>query len=186
MAIPARRRASDNPAVTGTITAFNTSSYGRPRTNIRRGRIHRRHSIPDSIPVVRGEKYCPWHQRTLWPCRIHRPYFAFGREAPVNTCWISLPLLYPEECLLAVAKSPQIGMTVFSLVRHEEFDVKWLQRRLIERQRPFDIADSENYVVEHLLPSKHECLLLQCFPDGGTDSPASCDDCFHLVSPVCF
>src|SRR5579862_1418681 len=29
-------------------------------------------------------------------------------------------------------------------------------------------------------------LLLQCFPDGGTDSSASCDDCFHLVSPVCF
>src|SRR5260370_21474129 len=84
--------------------------------------------------------------------------FVFGREAPVNGCWIRLPLLYPEECLLAVTKSPQIGLTVFALVRHEEFDIKRLQGRLIERQPPFDIADSENNVVEHRLPSKHECF----------------------------
>src|SRR6267154_2000209 len=82
--------------------------------------------------------------------------FIFGHETPVNGCWIRLPLLYPEECLLAVTKSPQIGMTVFALVRHEEFDIKRLQGRLIERQRLFDIADSENNVVEHRLPSKHE------------------------------
>jgi hypothetical protein len=36
----------------------------------------------------------------------------------MNGSWIRLPLLYPEERLLAVAKSPQIGMTVFALVRH--------------------------------------------------------------------
>src|SRR6266478_3982315 len=130
------------------------SSYGRPRTNIRRGRIHRRHSIPDSIPVVRGEKCCHWHQRTLRPRRIHRPYFCFRPRSPVNGCWIRLPLLYPEECLLAVTKSPQIGTTVFALVRHEEFDIKRLQGRFIERQRPFDIADSENNVVEHSSPSQ--------------------------------
>src|ERR1700683_2095033 len=61
---------------------FNTSSYGRPRTNIRRGRTRRRHSIPDSIPAVRGEKGCPWHQRTLRPRRIHRPYFCFQPRSP--------------------------------------------------------------------------------------------------------
>src|SRR5713226_10950 len=84
--------------------------------------------------------------------------FIFGHETPVNGCWIRLPLLYPEERLLAVTKSPQIGMTVFALVRHEEFDMKRLQGRLIEGQRTFDIADSENNVVEHRLPSKHECF----------------------------
>src|SRR3989442_12616548 len=84
--------------------------------------------------------------------------FIFGHETPVNGCWIRLPLLYPEERLLAVAKSPQIGMTVFALVRHEEFDIKRLQGGLIKRQRPLDIADSENNVVEHRLPSKHECF----------------------------
>src|SRR6266851_4691751 len=61
--------------------------------------------------------------------------FIFGRETPVNGCWIRRPLLYPEERLLAVTKSPQIGMTVFALVRHEEFDLKRLQGRLIEGQR---------------------------------------------------
>src|ERR1700684_3694212 len=29
-------------------------------------------------------------------------------------------------------------------------------------------------------------LLLQCYSDGGSDSSASCDDCFHLVSPARF
>src|ERR1700730_5658909 len=56
----------------------------------------------------------------------------FGHKAPVNGRWIRFPLLYPEERLFAIAKSPQIGMTIFALVRHEEFDVKWFQRRLIE------------------------------------------------------
>src|SRR5580704_2033210 len=77
----------------------------------------------------------------------------FGREAPVNGCWIRLPLLYPEERLLAVTKSPQIGVTVFALVRHEEFDIKRLQGRLIERQRTFDIADGQNNMIEHRFPS---------------------------------
>src|SRR5579864_7760901 len=78
--------------------------------------------------------------------------FIFGHETPVNGCWIRLPLLYPEERLLAVTKSPQVGMTVFALVRHEEFDVKRLQGRLIEGQRAFDIADGQNNVVEHRSP----------------------------------
>src|SRR5580658_8906597 len=76
----------------------------------------------------------------------------FRREAPVDRCWIRLPLFYPEEGLLAVTKSPQIGMTVFALIRHEAFDIKRLQGRLIERQRTFDIADSENNVVDHRFP----------------------------------
>src|SRR5690349_11702936 len=85
--------------------------------------------------------------------------FTFGHETPVNDCWIRLPLLYPEECLLAVTKSPQIGMTVFALVRHEEFDMKRLQGRLVEGQRTFDVADGQNDVVEHrFLPSNHECF----------------------------
>src|SRR5580700_997806 len=84
--------------------------------------------------------------------------FIFGHETPVNGCRFRLPLLYPEERLLAVTKSPQIGMTIFALVRHEEFDIKRLQGRLIEGQRTFDIADSQNNVVEHRLPSKHECF----------------------------
>src|SRR5258707_3501461 len=78
--------------------------------------------------------------------------FIFGHEAPVNGFWIRLPLLYPEERLLAVTKSPQIGMTVLALVRHEEFDLKRLQGRLIEGQRTFDIADGQNHVVEHRSP----------------------------------
>src|SRR5580693_1588582 len=53
------------------------SFYGRPRTNIRPGQIHRRRSIPDSIPLVPAVKYCPWHQRILPPCRIHRPDHCF-------------------------------------------------------------------------------------------------------------
>src|SRR6266699_478719 len=80
--------------------------------------------------------------------------FIFGHETPVNGCWIRLPLLYPEERLLAVTKSPQIGMTVFALVRHEEFDIKRLQGCLIEGQRTFDIADGQNNVVEHSSPSQ--------------------------------
>ncbi len=56
--------------------------YGRPRMNIRLGRIHQRRSIPDSIPVVRGAKCCPWRQRTLRLCRIHRPYSHFPPRTP--------------------------------------------------------------------------------------------------------
>src|SRR6202022_3679516 len=44
----------------------------------------------------------------------------FGHKAPVNGRWIRFPLLYPEECPFAITKSPQIRMTVFALVRHEE------------------------------------------------------------------
>src|SRR5579864_9646588 len=58
------------------------------------------------------------------------PLFIFGHETPVNGRRIRLPLLYPEERLLAVTKSPQVGMTVFALVGHEEFDMKRLQGRL--------------------------------------------------------
>jgi hypothetical protein len=50
----------------------------------------------------------------------------------VNGRWIRFALLYPEEGPFAVTKSPKIGMAVFALVRHKEFDVKWLQRRRIE------------------------------------------------------
>jgi hypothetical protein len=39
----------------------------------------------------------------------------FGHEAPVNGFGIRLPLLYPKERLLAVTKSPQIGMTSLPL-----------------------------------------------------------------------
>src|ERR1700733_11204885 len=77
-----------------------------------------------------------------------------GHKAPMNGDWIGFPLLKPEERPFAIAKSPQIGMTVFALVRHEEFDVKWLQRRLIEGQRTFDIVDSQDNVVEHSSPSQ--------------------------------
>ena len=72
----------------------------------------------------------------------------------MNGSWIRLSLLEPEEGSLAITKSPQIGMTAFALVRHEEFDVKWLQRRLVEGQRTFDIADSQNDVVDHCSPSQ--------------------------------
>src|SRR5437588_5780741 len=75
-----------------------------------------------------------------------------GHETPVNGRRIRLPLLYPEARLLAVAKSPQIGVTVFALVRHEELDIKRLQGRLIEGQRTLDIADRQNNVVEHRSP----------------------------------
>ena len=57
----------------GSITSF----YGRPRTNTRPGQIYPRRSIPHSIPFVPAAKYCPWHQRILQPCRIHRPYHCF-------------------------------------------------------------------------------------------------------------
>src|SRR5258708_7464017 len=52
-----------------------SSFCGRPRTNTRRGRIHRRHNIPDNIPAVLAVKCCLWHLRTVRPCRIHQPFF---------------------------------------------------------------------------------------------------------------
>src|SRR5258705_13954827 len=76
----------------------------------------------------------------------------FGHKAPVNGRWIRFPLLYPEERPFAITKSPQIRMTVFALIRHEEFDIERLQGRLIKGQRTFDIADSQNDVVEHRSP----------------------------------
>src|SRR4029077_18325249 len=82
----------------------------------------------------------------------------FGHKTPVNGCWIRLPLFEPEECLLAVTESPQIGMTVFSLVRHEESDQKRLQGGLIESQRTFDVADCQNHVVEHRSPFRSRVL----------------------------
>src|SRR5712691_7304965 len=68
----------------------------------------------------------------------------FGHEPPVNGRWIRLPLLGPEERPLAIAKSPQIRMIAFALVGQEELDIKRLQGRLIERQRTFDVTDSQN------------------------------------------
>src|ERR1017187_7551704 len=73
----------------------------------------------------------------------------FGHETPVNGRWIRLPLLDPETRPLAITKYPQIRMIAFALVGQEELDIKRLQGRLIERQRTFDIADSQNHVVEH-------------------------------------
>src|SRR3989441_11596958 len=88
----------------------------------------------------------------------------------MNSRWIGLPLLYPEERPFAITKSPQIRMTVFALIRHEEFDIKRLQGRLIEGQRTFDIADSQNHVVEH-------CSLLQITRASTAFSP--CMDRLH-------
>jgi hypothetical protein len=68
------RRASSRASLTLVMCCSIISFYGRPRMNIRLGRIHQRRSIRDSIPVVHVAKCCPWHQRTLRPCRIHRPY----------------------------------------------------------------------------------------------------------------
>src|SRR5713226_5120881 len=82
----------------------------------------------------------------------------FGHEPPVNGRWIRLPLLDPEERPLAIAKSPQIRMITFARVGQKELDNKRLQGRLIERQRTFDIADSQNHVVEHCSPSNHKCF----------------------------
>ncbi len=81
VAIPGKRSTRQSSRNTADHS-FSTNSYGRPRTNIRRGRTHRRHSIPDSIPVVLGEKCCPWRQRTLRPRRIHRPYSWFRPRSP--------------------------------------------------------------------------------------------------------
>jgi hypothetical protein len=67
----------------------------------------------------------------------------------MNRRWIWLPLLDPEERPFPITKSPQIRVTVFALIRHDEFDIERLQGHLIEGQRTFHIADSQNNVVEH-------------------------------------
>jgi hypothetical protein len=69
---------------------------------------------------------------------------AFRHEPPVNGRRIRITLPDPEERPLAITKSPQIRMIAFALVGQEELDMKRLQGRLIERQRTFDIADSES------------------------------------------
>src|ERR1700679_2675783 len=73
-------------------------------------------------------------------------------EPPMNGRWIGLALLDPEDCPCAITKSPQVRMTVFALVGHEEFDVKRLQGCVIEGQRAFDVADGQDDVVEHRSP----------------------------------
>src|SRR5258708_19158321 len=108
------------------------SFYGRPRMNIRLGRIHQRRSIRDSIPVVQWRNVVPGTSGHCGLVEFIDLILIFGHKAPVNGRWIRFPLLYPEERPFSITKSPQIGMTVFALVRHEEFDVKWLQRCLIE------------------------------------------------------
>src|SRR5882724_6539551 len=90
----------------------------------------------------------------------------FCHEPPMNSRWIGLPLLYPEERPFAITKSPQIRMTVFALIRHEEFDIKRLQGRLIEGQRTFDIADSQNDVVEHRSPLQITSASMAFLPLG--------------------
>ena len=106
--------------------------YGRPRMNNRLGRIHQRRSSPDSIPVVRGVRCCLWRLLRLRHCRFIDLILIVGHKAPVNGRWVWFPLLYPEERPFAITESPQVRMAVFVFVRHEEFDVQRLQRRVIE------------------------------------------------------
>jgi hypothetical protein len=40
-------------------------------------------------------------------------------------------------------------MIAFAFVRQEEPDIQRLQGSLIESQRTFDVADSQNHVIEH-------------------------------------
>jgi hypothetical protein len=49
-------------------------------------------------------------------------------------------------------------MTVFTIERQKEFDIKRLQGRLIEGQRPIDIADSQNNVIEIVLSFRSRVL----------------------------
>ena len=128
-------------------------SYGRPRTNTRRGRRHRRHSIPESIPVVRGEKCCPWHQRTWRPRRIHRPEIHFRPRTPsewlLDQASLALSRRTPS-CLhqIPTDRDDRLGPGTAGRIGYEE-----LQGCLIEGQRTFDIADRQNIVVEHSSPS---------------------------------
>src|SRR5258708_3871748 len=107
------------------------------------------HSYPRRNIVPGTSGYCR-------PVELIDLTIVFGHEPPVNGRWIRLPLLDPEERPFAIAKSPQIRMITFALVGQEERDIKRLQGRLIERQRTFDIADSQNHVVEHCSPSNHK------------------------------
>jgi hypothetical protein len=76
----------------------------------------------------------------------------------MNGRWIRLPFRYPEERPFAITKSPQIRMTVFTIERQKEFDIKRLQGRLIEGQRTIDIADSQNNVIEIVLSFRSRVL----------------------------
>jgi hypothetical protein len=98
-------------------------------------------SIPDSIPVVRGAKCCPCTSGHCGFVEFIDLILIFCHEPPMNSRWIGLPLLYPEERPFAITNSPQIRMTAFALIRHEEFDIKRLQGCLVEGQRTFDIAE---------------------------------------------
>src|SRR6202022_1269809 len=107
------------------------------------------HSCPRSNIVPGTSGYC-------CPVEFIDLSIVFGHEPPVNGRWIRPPLLDPEECPLAITKSPQIRMIAFALVGQEELDIKRLQGRLIERQRTVDIADSQNHVVELCSPSNQK------------------------------
>jgi hypothetical protein len=49
------------------------------------------------------------------------------------------PRFIQKNAFLPSPNPQQVGMTVFALVRHEEFDIQRLQGRLIERQRTLNI-----------------------------------------------
>lgn len=73
----------------------------------------------------------------------------------------------PEQRPLTITKSPQTRMIDFALVRQEEPDIKRLQGRLIESQRTFDIADSQNIACSHQSATRE----IQCY-EQGRDSPS--------------
>src|ERR1035438_1427181 len=73
---------------------------------------------------------------------------------------IRLPLLEPEACPLSISQSPQVGMTTFALVGKEEPDIQGFQCRIVERQRAFDIAYSQDDVVDHILSFRMQGLRL--------------------------
>jgi hypothetical protein len=57
-------------------------------------------------------------------------------------------------------------MIAFALVWQEELDIKRLQGRLVKRQRTFDIADSQNYVIEHCSLLQNQKVLQPPFQHG--------------------
>jgi hypothetical protein len=50
---------------------------------------------------------------------------------------------------LALTKSPQIRMIAFALEGWEELDLRGFEAASYGSQRSFDIAGSQNHVVEH-------------------------------------
>ena len=89
---------------------------------------------------------------------------ALGLEPPMKCLWSRLTLLEPEECSLAITKSPQIGMAVLSLERKEKLDVERRQACFIKRQRAFDIAYSQDDMVNQFFSFRIRrvgCLLCQ-------------------------